>query len=180
LQSSEINNSFKGKYVVVLPTLLWLYQFLFNYLLFNITSLLKKDKTFSYTEYFKIFLNNKTNLFLVLSLSISSIIAYPFLIPHLTHTSMSYHIIIHIISLNIAIFLTTISFISFRKSKSKKLLLTAFSFMFLLIIEIFYLLQASHWMKIFYIPLIEVEFSHLLLLGMLILFACGVLRVDKK
>jgi hypothetical protein len=149
-------------------------------ILFNITSLLKKDNTFSYTEYFKIFLNNKTNLFLVLSLSISSLIAYPFLIPHLTHTSMSYHIIIHMISLNIAIFLTTISFISFRKSKSKKLLLTAFSFVFLLLIETFYLLQASHFIRIFYIPLIEVEFSHLLLLGMLILFACGVLRVDKK
>lgn len=141
---------------------------------------LKKDNTFSYTEYLKIFLNNKTNLFLVHSLLISSVIAYPFLIPHLTHTSMSYHILIHMISLNIAIFLTTISFISFRKFKSNKLLLTAFSFMVLLIIEIFYLLQASHFIRIFYIPLIEVEFSHLLLLGMLILFACGVLKVDKR
>ncbi len=147
---------------------------------FNITLLLKKDNTFSYTEHCKIFLNNKTNLFLVLSLSISSVIAYPFLVPHLSHPSMSYHIIIHMISLNIAIFLTTISFISFRKSKSKKLLLTAFSFVFLLMIEIFYLLQASHFIQIFYIPLIEVEFSHLLLLGMLVLFACGVLKVDKK
>ncbi len=149
-------------------------------ILFNITSLLKKNDTFSYIEYFKIFLNNKTNLFLVFSLSISSTVAYPFLVPHLTHTSMSYHIIIHMISLNIAIFLTTISFISFRKLKSKKLLLTAFSFVFLLIIEIFYLLQASHFIRIFYIPLIEVEFSHILLLCMLILFACGVLKVDKK
>jgi hypothetical protein len=84
------------------------------------------------------------------------------------------------ISLNIAIFLTTISFISFKKSKSKKLLLTAFSFMVLLIVEIFYLLQASHFIRIFYIPLIEVEFSHLLLLGMLILFACGVLKMEKR
>jgi hypothetical protein len=147
---------------------------------FNITSLLKKDKTFNYIEYFKIFLNNKTNLFLVLSLSISSVIAYPILIPHITHMSMSYHIIIHMISLNIAIFLTTISFISFKKSKSKKVLLTACSFVFLLIIEILYMLQASHFIRTFYIPFIEVEFSHLLLLGMLILFASGVLRVDKK
>lgn len=146
----------------------------------SIILLLNRGNNFSYEEHLKIFLNNKTNLFLVLSLSMSSVIAYPFLVPHLTHTSMSYHIIIHMISLNIAIFLTTISFISFKKSKSIKLLLTAFSFMFLLIIEVFYLLQASHSIHIFYIPLIEVEFSHLLLLGMLILFACGVLRADKK
>jgi hypothetical protein len=131
-------------------------------------------------EYIKNFLSNKTNLFLVLSLSFSSIIAYPFLIPHLTHPSMSYHILIHMLSLDIAIFLTTISLISYRKLKSKKLLLTSFSFMFLLIIEVFYLLQASHFIQIFYIPLIEVEFSHILLLCMLILFAGGVLKADKK
>jgi hypothetical protein len=96
------------------------------------------------------------------------------------HPTMSYHIVIHMLSLDIAIFLTTVSLISYRKSKNKKLLLTFFSFVFLLIIEIFYLLQASHLMKIFYIPLIEVEFSHILLLGMLVLFAWGVVKVDKK
>ena len=131
-------------------------------------------------EYIKNFLSNKTNLFLVLSLSFSSIIAYPFLIPHLTHPTMSYHILIHMLSLDIAIFLTTISLISYRKLKSKKLLLTSLSFIFLLIIEIFYLLQASHFITTFYIPLIEVDFSHILLLCMLVLFACGVLRADKK
>jgi hypothetical protein len=131
-------------------------------------------------EYIKNFLSNKTNLFLVLSLSFSSIIAYPFLIPHLTHPTMSYHIIIHMLSLDLAIFLTTISLISYRKLKSNKLLLTSFSFIFLLIIEIFYLLQASHFIQEFYIPLIEVDFSHILLMCMLILFAWGVLRVDKK
>ena len=135
-------------------------------------------------EYIKNFLSNKTNLFLVLSLSFSSIIAYPFLIPHLTHPTMSYHILIHILihmfSLDIAIFLTTISLISYRKLKSKKLLLTFFSFIFFLILEIFYLLQASHFATTFYVPLIEVDFSHILLLCMLVLFTCGVLRSDKK
>jgi len=134
--------------------------------------------------YIKNFLSNKTNLFLVLSLSFSSIIAYPFLIPHITHPTMSYHILIHILihmfSLDIAIFLTTISLISYRKLKSKKLLLTSLSFIFFLILEIFYLLQASHFVTTFYVPLIEVDFSHILLLCMLVLFTCGVLRSDKK
>ena len=139
----------------------------------------KEGNSYIY-EYVKNFLANKTNLFLVLSLFFSSIIAYIFLVPHLTHPTMSYHILIHLLSLDIAIFLTTISLISYRKLKSRKILLTSFSFAFLLIIEMFYLLQASHAIQIFYIPLIEVDFSHMLLLCMLVLFACGVLRTDKK
>ena len=142
--------------------------------------MLHKQDYFNAYEHIKKFLSNKTNLFLALSLSVSSIIAYPFLIPNLSHPSMSYHILIHMISLDIAIFLSTISLISYRKVKSKKLLLTSFSFLFLLVIEIIYLLEASHIISIFQIPLIEVEFSHILLLFMLVLFASGVLKTDKK
>lgn len=96
------------------------------------------------------------------------------------HPSMVYHIIIHIISLDIALFLTTISFISYKKTKSKKVLLTSFSFVALFVVEIMYLLQASGFISIFYIPLIEIEFSHVMLSVMLVLFASGILKVDKK
>ena len=153
----------------------WFLNYLSKYEL-----VLHKQDYFNAYEHIKKFLSNKTNLFLALSLSVSSIIAYPFLIPHLSHPSMSYHILIHMISLDIAIFLSTISLISYRKVKSKKLLLTSFSFLFLLVIEIIYLLEASHIISIFQIPLIEVEFSHVLLLFMLVLFASGVLKTDKK
>lgn len=148
--------------------------------MFRYELLLHKEDYFDAYEQIKEFLSIKTNLFLVLSLSVSSIIAYPFLVPHLSHPSMSYHILIHMISLDFAIFLTTISIISYQKVKSKKLLLTSISFLSLLVIEIIYLLQASHIIMIFQIPLIEVEFSHILLLFMLVLFACGVLKTDKK
>ena len=148
--------------------------------MFRYELLLHKEDYFDAYEQIKEFLGIKTNLFLVLSLSVSSIIAYPFLVPHLSHPSMSYHILIHMISLDFAIFLTTISIISYQKVKSKKLLLTSISFLSLLVIEIIYLLQASHIIMIFQIPLIEVEFSHILLLFMLVLFACGVLKTDKK
>ncbi|MDF0680796.1 MAG: hypothetical protein P0116_07525, partial [Candidatus Nitrosocosmicus sp.] len=97
-------------------------------------------------------------------MSFSSIIAYPFLIPHITQPTMSYHILVHMLSLDIAIFLTIVSLISYRKLKSKKLLLTSLSFIFLLILEILYLLQASHLVTTFYVPLIAVDFSHILLL----------------
>lgn len=142
--------------------------------------MLNRNSNFSYYESFKIFLASKTNLFLILSIFLTSAIIYPFLIPHLRHANMAYHIIIHIVSLDVALFLTTVSFISYRKTKSKKLLLTWISFVLILIVEVIYLLQASNFTKVFYIPLIDVEFSHLLLLGMLVLFAGGVLKVDKK
>ena len=139
----------------------------------------KEGNSYIY-DYIKNLLANKTNLVLVLSLFFSSIIAFIFLVPHFTHPKMSYHILIHLFSLDIATFLTTISLISYRKLKSKKLLLTSFSFALLLMIEIFYLLQASQAIQIIYIPFIEVDFSHILLMCMLVLFACGVLRSDKK
>lgn len=148
--------------------------------MFRYELLLHKEGHFDAYQQTKEFLSNKTNLFLVTSISVSSIIAYLFLVPHLSHPSMSYHILIHMISLDFAIFLTTISIISYQKVKSKKLLLTSLSFLSLFVIEIIYLLQASHIIMIFQIPLIEVEFSHLLLLFMLVLFACGVLKTDKK
>jgi len=142
--------------------------------------LLHQEDYFDAYEKIKELFSNKTKLFLVLSLSVSSIIAYLFLVPHLSHPSMSYHILIHIISLDFAIFLNTISIISYQKVKSKNLLLTALNSLSLLVIEIIYLLQASNIIMIFQVSLIEVEFSHLLLLFMLVLFACGVLKTEKK
>lgn len=93
---------------------------------------------------------------------------------------MSYHIIIHIISLDLAVFLTAVSFIAYQRSKSKKLLMTSLSFVFLTFIEVSYLLQASQLIKVFYVPLLGADFSHVLLLCMLVLFAYGVLKVDRN
>jgi hypothetical protein len=125
-------------------------------------------------------LSNKSSLFLILSISVLSIVIYPIIIPHVTHPSMIYHIILHLISFDVALFLTTISVISYRKTKSKKILLTALSFGFLMCTEFLYLLQSSNVLGAFYIPLIEVEFPHVLLLVMLGLFAAGVLRLERK
>lgn len=122
----------------------------------------------------------KPNLFIVFLIFCASVITYHFLVPHISHPSMSYHIAIHIKSLDIVVFITTISFISFKRTSSNKFLLISFSFVFLLIVESIYVLQASGIVKIFYIPLIEVEFSHILLLVMLTMFALGVLKTDNR
>jgi hypothetical protein len=93
---------------------------------------------------------------------------------------MIYHIIIHIISFDMALFLTCISVLSFKKTKSKKVLLTSSSFGFLLVIELLYLLQSSKIIGEFPIPYIGGDISHILLLFIILLFAMGVIKVKKK
>jgi hypothetical protein len=133
-----------------------------------------------YVGYIQNFLNNKTNLFLVLSILFTSSIFYPLIVPHLYHPSMIFHISIHILSLNLAIFLTFISILAFRKTKSKKVFLTSLSFGVLLSIEFLYLLQSTDILGDFRIPYIEIEIPHMMLLFMLILFAAGVIRVERR
>jgi hypothetical protein len=142
--------------------------------------LLEKNSNISYCEYFQVFLSNKTNLFLALSLVFISIIAYPLILPHISHPSMIYHIGIHIASFDVALFLTLISVWSFKKTKSKRVLLTSLSFGTLLVVEFLYLLQSSNVLGEYHLPYIGVEAPHILLLFMLVFFAVGVARVEKR
>jgi hypothetical protein len=93
---------------------------------------------------------------------------------------MIYHITIHIISFDIALFLTCISILAFKKTKSKKVLLTSSSFAILLVIEFLYILQSSNIFGEFYVPYIGGGISHTLLLFMVSLFAMGVMTVERK
>lgn len=146
----------------------------------NIGSPLKKSNSLYYFEKIKEFHKKKTNLFLSLTICICTIFSYLLLLPNILQSSMTYHIIIHIISLDLAVFLTAVSFIAYRRARSKKLLLTSLSFVFLIFIEISYLLQASRLVDVFYVTLIEADVSHILLLCMLVLFAYGVLKIDRN
>jgi hypothetical protein len=82
--------------------------------------------------------------------------------------------------LNVAIFLTFVSILSFKKTKSKKVLLTFLSFSIMLVVEFLYLLQSTDLLGDYHIPYIEVEIPHMLLLFMLSLFAIGVIKVERR
>lgn len=142
--------------------------------------LIGRNWQFSHSEYLQILLNNKKNLFLTLSILLTVAIAYPIILPHIHHPSMIYHIIIHIIILETALFLTFISIHSYKKTRSKKVLFTAFSFGVLMVVGFLFLLETSDILGEFHIPYIDVEIPHILLMFMLILFAIGVLRVETK
>jgi hypothetical protein len=104
----------------------------------------------------------------------------PLVIPHVTHPSMIYHIILHMTGLTIAIFLTIVSVLAYSRSRTTRVLLMAVGFMSLALVEFFYLLQAGGIVIAqVVIPAVNIELSHIILLIMVSLFGLGVLKVNK-
>jgi hypothetical protein len=104
----------------------------------------------------------------------------PFVIPHATHPSMIYHILLHIAGLTIALFLSIVSFLAYSRNTTARMLLMAIGFMTLALVEFFYLLQAGGIaVAQFIIPAVNIELSHIILLAMVSLFGLGVLKVNK-
>ncbi len=104
----------------------------------------------------------------------------PFVIPHVAHPSMIYHILLHIAGLTIAIFLGVVSLLAYSRNTTTRMLLMAVGFMSLALVEFFYLLQAGGIeVEQFVIPAVNIELSHMILLIMVSLFGLGVLKVNK-
>ena len=104
----------------------------------------------------------------------------PIVLPHASHPTMIYHIILHIAGLTIATFLSIVSLLAYSRNPTMRMLLMAVAFMTLALVEFFYLLQAGGIVVgQFIIPAVNIELSHLVLLVMVGLFGLGVLRVNK-
>jgi hypothetical protein len=104
----------------------------------------------------------------------------PLVMPHVTHPSMIYHILLHMAGLTIAIFLSIVSVLAYSRNTTTRMLLMAVGFMSLALVEFFYLLQAGGIViGQVIIPAVNIELSHILLLIMVSLFGLGVLKVNK-
>jgi hypothetical protein len=122
---------------------------------------------------------SKPILFGLITAIVVGIVA-PFVIPHATHPSMIYHILLHMAGLTIAIFLSSVSFLAYSRNTTTRLLLMAVGFITLALVEFFYLLQAGGIVVgQVIIPAANIELSHIILLIMVSLFALGVLKVNK-
>lgn len=107
-------------------------------------------------------------------------IVAPFVIPHVAHPSMIYHILLHMAGLTIAIFLSIVSVLAYSRNTTTRMLLMAVGFMSLGVVEFFYLLQAGGIaIGQVIIPAVNIELSHIILLIMVSLFGLGVLKVKK-
>ena len=105
--------------------------------------------------------------------------AVPVILPHITHPSMIYHIFLHIISVIIAIFLTIVSFLAYKRNNSTRILFMTFGFISLTVIEFLYLFHATANIEDLIVPVVDIELSHVVLFVMLTLFGIGILKVTK-
>lgn len=103
----------------------------------------------------------------------------PLIIPHLAHPSMIYHIILHIASLTIAVFLSIVSVLAYSRSTGARLLFMTLGFMALATVEFLYLLNSAGIVNVFDFATLGIELPHVILLVMLAMFGLGVLKVNK-
>jgi hypothetical protein len=121
---------------------------------------------------------SKSKLLAITSIAVVAILAVPIVLPHVMHESMIYHIILHLGSVIVAIFLSAISFISYTRNGSMRILLMTLAFLSLTGVELLSLFTATGNLELITIPAINAELSHIFLLLMVILFGLGVLKVD--
>lgn len=123
---------------------------------------------------------SKYKLFIIISVSVISILAISVIFPHLTHTNMIYHIFLHIVSLIIAIFLNVVSILAYKRNGGARLLFMSLGFLSLAIVEIMYLYYSTIEVEDTTIPGVNIEIPHIILLVMLTLFGIGVFKVNNK
>jgi asparagine N-glycosylation enzyme membrane subunit Stt3 len=124
--------------------------------------------------------SDKPKLFIIISLLTVSILAIPAILPHLTHTHMIYHILLHVTSLDIAIFLAIVAISAYLRNKSNRLLFMSLGFASLVIVEVFYLFYSTGGIHSIMIDIVEIELTHIILFGMLTLFGIGIFKVNSK
>ena len=124
-------------------------------------------------------LTSKPKLLAIISALVIAILFVPIILPHVTHPSMVYHIFLHITSLIIALFLSVVSILSYKRNKNAKILFMTLGFSALSIVEILYLFHATANLEDVIIPIVDIELSHVILLVMLTMFSVGVLKVNR-
>jgi FtsH-binding integral membrane protein len=124
-------------------------------------------------------LATKAKLLIATSIGAVAVLSIPAILPHLNHPSMIYHIVLHIVSLVIAVFLAAISAVAYRRSGSSRILFMFFAFLALTAVELIYLFNATEDIGEVALPFVHIELPHIIMLVTLALFGIGVLKVNK-
>ncbi|HZB16640.1 MAG TPA: hypothetical protein VE445_05675 [Nitrososphaeraceae archaeon] len=122
---------------------------------------------------------SKTKLLIAISIIAIAFLLIPVIVPHIHHPSMIYHIILHIVGVIVAVFLTIISAEAYRRSHNSRVLFMFFAFLSLAIVEFIYLFNATGDVGEVALPFVQIELPHIILLIMLTLFGVGVIKVNK-
>ena len=124
--------------------------------------------------------SSKPKMLSVVTAAVLAVMAVPVILPHITDTSMIYHLLLHVISLIIAIFLGLVSILAYLRNGRSRLLFMMFGFLLLSIIEAMYLFDVTSKIEDIVIPIVDIELSHVIFLVMLTLFGIGIFRVNKQ
>lgn len=124
--------------------------------------------------------SSKVNLLVVITVVVLAVMAVPVILPHITDRSIIYHLLLHVISLIIALFLGFISILAYQRNGNSRLLFVMFGFLLLSVIEAMYLFHITSKIEDIIIPIVDIELSHVIFLVMLTLFGIGIFRVNKQ
>jgi hypothetical protein len=106
------------------------------------------------------------------------IFSLPLILPHITHEYMIYHVLLHMITMLIAVLLVIISSIAYYRSRSTRMLLMMVALITLSISEGINFLVSVDVLRFTSVPLINTEVPHLLILLALVFLLIGVLKVS--
>ena len=125
-------------------------------------------------------ISDKPKLFILVSVAVVSVLAIPMIIPYLNHPQHIYHVVLHIVSLILSIFLCIVSLSSYFRNGGSRLLFMSLGFVSLVIVEILFLFYAARGIQDIVIPAVNIELPHIILFVMLALFGIGILKVNTR
>ena len=119
---------------------------------------------------------NKPRLLILFASIVISISVVPLILPHIFHPHMIYHILLHLAALIISQFLAVISIMAYLKCRTSRIFFMMLGFITLVIAEYVYLMNSTENIHVMFIPQINIEISHLILLVMIIFFGISFLK----
>jgi hypothetical protein len=124
--------------------------------------------------------SDKPKLFIIISAIVVSALAIPVILPHTSHPQHIYHIVLHIASLILSIFLFVVSISSYLRNGGSRLLFMSLGFLSLVIVETLFLFYATRGIIEILVPVVNIELPHIILFMMLTLFGVGILKVNTR
>ncbi|HET7643051.1 MAG TPA: hypothetical protein VFK40_06055 [Nitrososphaeraceae archaeon] len=123
---------------------------------------------------------NKPRLLVLIASTVLSISLIPFILPHVFHPHMIYHILLHVGSLIISQFLAVVSLLAYLKNRTSRIFYMTLGFITLVIAEYIYLLSSTEDINAKFIPYVNIEISHVVLLIMVIFFGISFLKNPRN
>jgi hypothetical protein len=122
---------------------------------------------------------NKPRLLVLIASVVISLSIVPFILPHIFHPHMIYHILMHLVALILSQFLAVVSIMAYLKSRTSRILFMTLGFVTLVIAEYVYLLNSTENFHVMFIPHVNIEVSHLILLIMVTFFGISFLKSPR-